>query len=147
MSNAELAQLNIATLLAPIDSEQLADFVANLEPINALADSAPGFVWRLQTEEGDATSITDFGEEIIVNMSVWQNVETLHNFVYRSMHAEIFKRRKEWFERMDSAYSILWWVPKGHRPTIDEAKAKLDQFRKEGASDKVFTFKTQPSKT
>lgn len=141
MGSLELAQLNIAELVAPLDSEELSGFVANLERINALADAAPGFVWRLQTEDGDATGITDFGSEFIVNMSVWTDMRSLHNFVYRSDHAAIMRRRREWFERMKNPYSVLWWVEKGHRPTIAEAKVRLELLRTIGPSPKAFTFK------
>lgn len=141
MSGYELAQLNIAKLLAPIESPQLADFVANLERINALADDAPGFVWRLQTEDGDATSIRSFGADYIVNMSVWQDIESLHAFVYRSAHIEIMRRRKAWFERMAEAYSVLWWVEAGHEPTVDEAQRRLQTLRRDGPTPAAFTFK------
>lgn len=142
MSNHELAQLNIARMLAPLDSPVLADFVANLDRINALAEQSPGYVWRLQTEDGDATALRPFGEEMLVNLSVWKDVESLHNFVYKSAHIEIMRRRKEWFERMREAFTVLWWVPQGHKPTIDEAKAKLTQLRTCGPGPDAFTFKS-----
>ena len=141
MPGYELAQLNIAKLLAPIDSPRLAEFVANLERINALADGAPGFVWRLQTEEGDATSIRTFGADYIVNLSVWQDIASLHSFVYRSAHIEVMRKRKAWFEKMVEAYAVLWWVPEGHRPTVEEAQAKLELLRRNGVSPDAFTFK------
>lgn len=141
MSTYQLAQLNIARLLAPLESPQLADFVANLDRINALAESSPGFVWRLQTEDGDATAIRDFGEEYIVNISVWRDVDALSQFVYRSAHTEIMSRRKEWFGRMREAYSVLWWVPAGHQPDTDEARERLTRLRQEGPGADAFTFK------
>lgn len=143
MTDWQLAQLNIATLIAPIDSPALVDFVANLDRINALADSAPGFVWRLK-EDLCNTNDADhpFGDDKIVNMSVWESVDTLHNYVYRTAHAQIMSRRKEWFERMSEAYSVLWWVPDGHRPDLLEAKRKLDKLQLEGAGTEVFTFKS-----
>ena len=111
-----LAQVNVAQLAAPLDSPQLADFVAALDPINALADDAPGFVWRLQTEDGDATAIRAFPDDrIIVNLSVWGSVEALADFVYRSDHAGVMRRRREWFEPM-AVYVTLWWVAGGSRP-------------------------------
>ena len=137
----QLAQLNIGRLLAPIDSPQLADFVANLDRINALADEAPGFVWRLQTEEGNATSIGGFGEDYIVNLSVWQDIESLHNYVYQTAHAQIMSRRKEWFARMDEAYTVLWWVPAGHEPDIPESRGRLNELRTHGPTERAFTFK------
>ena len=141
MNQYELAQLNVAELVAPLDSVELTDFVANLEGINALADSASGFVWRLQTDDGDATGITDFGAEFIVNMSVWTDIESLHRFVYQSGHIDVMKRRKEWFGRMENPYSVLWWIPDGHRPSTIEARSKLDLLRAQGSTKDAFTFK------
>jgi hypothetical protein len=137
----ELAQLNIARLLAPIDSPVLADFVANLDRINLLAEQSPGFVWRLQTEEGDATAIKHFGDDFIVNMSVWADMQALHNYVYRSAHIEIMRRKKEWFQKTREAYMVLWWVPQGHRPSVVEAEGKLNQLRTCGPTADAFTFK------
>jgi heme-degrading monooxygenase HmoA len=138
----QLAQLNVARLRAPIDSPQLADFVAWLEPINALADAAPGFVWRLQTEDGDATSIRVFDDDmIIVNMSVWESPDDLNAFVYRSEHKTVFARRREWFEHMDEVYLVLWWVPSGHIPSVDEGVARLQLLRREGPGPDAFTLK------
>lgn len=139
--NYHLAQLNIAQLLAPIDSPQLKDFVDNLDRINALAEQSEGFIWRLQTEEGDATALRPFGEEVIVNLSVWENVEVLHQFVYRTAHAPIMSRRREWFARMANAYMVLWWIPEGHQPSVEEAKQRLDLLQAQGASAQAFTFK------
>ena len=141
MSAYELAQLNIATLLEPLESQRLADFVANLDRINALAESSPGFVWRFQTEEGDATAERSFGENVVANMSVWRDVESLNQFTYRSAHVEILKRRREWFERVAQPIMVLWWVPKGHRPDFAEAKAKLDLLRALGPTAGAFTFR------
>src|SRR5688500_20173526 len=114
MSAYELAQLNIALMKAPLESPGMADFVANLGRINALAESSPGFVWRLQTDEGDATALRPLGDDTIVNMSVWRDVAALHDYVYRSAHIEIMRRRKEWFERMAQAYTVPWWGRQGH---------------------------------
>ncbi|KAA9131673.1 DUF3291 domain-containing protein [Marinihelvus fidelis] len=141
MSAYQLAQLNIAHLLAPIDSPNLADFVANLDRINALAEASPGFVWRLQTDDGDATAIRDFGADYIVNLSVWADVASLFEFVYRSAHAPIMARRKEWFGRMENAYTVLWWVEAGHRPGTAEARERLDLLEREGPGPDAFTFK------
>lgn len=141
MSKYQIAQLNIATLSAPIDSPQLSDFVANLDRINALADDSPGFVWRLQTEGGDATGIDYFGSDKIVNLSLWDSVESLHNYVYRSAHVEIMRRKKEWFQKMGDAHMVLWWVPAGHIPSIEEASQKLNALRELGPTAEAFTFK------
>ena len=140
MSNYHLAQLNIATLLAPIDSPQLKGFVDNLERINQLAESSPGYIWRLQSDEGDATAFRPFGDEILVNLSVWRSLEALKDFVYESAHIDFMRRRQEWFERMKEAYTVLWWVPEAHQPSLQEAKERLDQLRSEGASQNAFTF-------
>ena len=141
MSGFELAQLNVALMKEPLESPGMADFVANLDRINAVADSAPGFVWRLQTEEGDATALRPLGELTLVNMSVWRDVEALSAYVYRSAHVEVMRRRKEWFERVREAYLVLWWVPKGHRPTVEEAIAKLDLLRAQGPTEQAFAFR------
>jgi len=132
MSRFELAQLNIAKMKAPLDSPLLADFVANLDRINAVADSAAGFVWRLQTTEGHATSLRPLGDDTLVNMSVWQDIASLRNYVYRTAHVEVMRRRKEWFDHMSEAFVVLWWVPGGHRPTVQEATSKLELLRKIG---------------
>jgi Domain of unknown function (DUF3291) len=142
MSAYELAQLNIGIIKGPMDSAIMAEFAANLERINALADLSPGFVWRLQTEEGDATSIRPFdNESLLLNMSVWRDVESLNKYVYGSAHVEIMRRRREWFERMREAFLVLWWVPAGHRPSIGEAVAKLDVLRAKGPTPEAFTFR------
>jgi hypothetical protein len=141
-SDYELAQLNIAVARGPMETPVMADFVANLERINAVADGSPGFVWRLQTEEGDATGIHAFDDELmLVNMSVWQDLESLRKFVYRSAHVEVLRRREEWFERMVEAFLVLWWVPRGHRPGLDEAKARLERLRSQGPGPGAFTFR------
>lgn len=141
MSDYELAQLNIAHMVAPLESPALADFVANLDRINALAEASPGYVWRLQTDDGNATALRPFGEDMLVNLSVWESVAALHHYVYRSAHVEILRRRKEWFASMREAYQVLWWVPRGHRPTVLEAKAKLEHLRAHGPGPDAFTFK------
>lgn len=139
----QLAQLNIARLKHPLDSPQLKDFVDNLEPINQLAERSPGFVWRLQAEIGSAITIRAFSDpEIIVNLSVWESTEALKNFVYQSNHAGFVKRRREWFEHMKESYYVLWWVADGHRPSVEEARAKLDLLRREGESPEAFTFRS-----
>ena len=139
MSEYQLAQLNIAELKAPLDSPELKDFVDNLDRINALAENSPGFVWRLKGDGNDATSLRPLGDNIIVNMSTWRDVESLKNYVYKSAHVEILKRKREWFTRMAIPY-VLWWVPAGHTPTIAEAVARLERLRKDGASAEAFHF-------
>jgi Domain of unknown function (DUF3291) len=141
MSSHELAQLNVALMKEPLESPAMADFVANLDRINALAESSPGFLWRLQTEEGDATALRPLGASTLVNMSVWRDIESLNTYVYQSPHVEILRRRKEWFERMREAYVVLWWVRKGHRPTVSEGIAKLLLLRTKGPTQEAFTFR------
>ncbi|HEX6568001.1 MAG TPA: DUF3291 domain-containing protein [Acidimicrobiales bacterium] len=143
MAGHHLAQVNIGRLRAPLDSPESAGFVAALDPINALADAAPGFVWRLQTDEGDATSIRPFDDDtILVNMSVWTSFEALHTFVYRSDHRRVLAQRREWFERMDAVIVALWWVPSGHRPTVTEAKERLATLGRLGPTPDAFTFRS-----
>jgi hypothetical protein len=115
--------------------------MANLDRINALAEASPGFVWRLQTEEGNATSLRPFDEQTLVNMSVWEDLESLRAYVYRSDHAGFLRRRGEWFQHLVEAYTVLWWVPRGHRPTTDEAGQKLAHLRREGPGPEAFTFR------
>ena len=142
MSAYELAQFNIAVMKAPLESPAMADFVANLDRINALAESSPGFVWRLKTDDGNATALRPLGEETLVNISVWKDVEALNKYVYQSAHVEIMRRRKEWFERMREMYVVLWWVPRGQRPTVVEAIARLELLRAKGPTQDAFTFRS-----
>jgi hypothetical protein len=142
MSAYELAQLNTGFIRGPIDSPIMAEFVANLARINALADASPGFVWRLQSEAGDATALRPFANpDQLLNMSVWRDTEALRRFVYRSAHADILRRRREWFEQVVEPIMVLWWVPRGHRPGIEEAVAKLELLRASGATAEAFTFR------
>ena len=137
----QLAQINIARMREPLTDPIMADFVANLTPINALADTSPGFVWRLQTEEGDATAVRPYQDDrIIINVSVWEDLTSLRDFVYRSAHNSVMKRRREWFDRMTDAYVALWWVPLDHRPTIAEAVERMEHLKRHGPSPVAFTF-------
>jgi hypothetical protein len=137
-----LAQVNIALPREPLTAPLLADFVAQLEPINALADRSPGFVWRLQTPEGDATGVKAFGDDrIIVNMSVWESLDALTAYVYRSDHVAVMKQRRRWFEPMQM-YMALWWVPAGELPSVRDAEERLEHLRAHGPSPHAFTFRT-----
>ena len=142
-----LAQVNIGRLAAPLDSPRLADFMAALDPVNALADSAPGFIWRLQTEEGNATAVQAFGWDrgdsvgVIMNMSVWESVGALAAFVYSPAHRQVLRRRREWFEQMTQAYTALWWIPRGHVPTTGEAEDKIRRLRADGPTPKAFSLR------
>jgi uncharacterized protein DUF3291 len=140
---ADLAQVNIARMKAPLDSSELAGFVARLDEINALADQSPGFVWRLQTENGSAVYLRPYDDDrILFNMSVWESLESLRAYVYGSRHAELLRQRREWFLHFDAPYSALWWVPRGHVPSIDEAKTRLAQLAEKSPTPDAFTFKT-----
>jgi len=143
----ELAQINIARMKTPLDDPSFHDFVAGLEPVNALADAAPGFVWRLQTEDGDATSVHAFEWDVrgtagvLVNMSVWESPEALAAFTFSGEHLAIMKRRREWFHNVQDVTTALWWVPAGHRPTTAEAEEKIKHMRVYGPTPEAFTLK------
>jgi Domain of unknown function (DUF3291) len=138
-----LAQINIAKLLAPIDSPLLEDFVADLDRINTIADDSKGFVWRLKEDNGSAVNIDVFNDKsLIVNMSVWESVEDLKNFAYRSDHIEIFMKRAKWFERMTEAHAAMWWIEaNGFFPTATEGRDRLLYLRTHGESAHAFSFK------
>ncbi|WPC07070.1 DUF3291 domain-containing protein [Pseudomonas benzenivorans] len=146
----QLAQVNIARALAPLDSPTMQGFVEQLDPINRLAEASPGFVWRLQTEEGDATALRVFADErIIVNLSVWDSLEALQDFVYGSAHLNLLRNKKQWFEKPSEPILALWWVPSGHIPSIEEAKQALATLRAQGPSPSAFSFASpfaQPGK-
>jgi Domain of unknown function (DUF3291) len=137
-----LAQINIGRAVGPVDGPELADFMELLDPINALADAAPGFVWRMQDESGNNTALRPYDDDrMIVNMSLWESVESLWEFVYKTAHVEIFKRRREWFERFPTQYLALWWIPAGTIPTVDDAKLRLASLDEHGPTPYAFTFK------
>ena len=142
-----LAQVNVGRLRAPIDSPELAGFVAALDPVNAAAEAAPGFVWRLQTEAGNATSIRAFEWDaggsagVIINMSVWDSVESLAAFVYSDAHLPVLRRRREWFERMSEAYTAMWWIPAGTVPATSDAEARVRHLREHGPTPYAFSFR------
>ena len=136
-----VAQINIARANAPTDSPELAEFIAALEPVNALAESSTGFVWRLQDDSGDAVSIRVFDDDqIIINMSVWESIDALFAFAYRSHHVDYFRRRREWFNRFPTAHLALWWVPAGQIPTVAEAKERREHRAATGPTPYAFTF-------
>jgi hypothetical protein len=142
MAAHHLAQVNVATLRAPLDGPELAGFVAQLAPINALADASPGFVWRLQTEDGDATAIRPFDDDrIMVNLSVWESFEALRTFVYATRHLEVMRHRRAWFQRMADPYLALWWIPAGAIPTVAEARQRLEILERRGPGPDAFTFR------
>jgi Domain of unknown function (DUF3291) len=136
-----LAQLNIGRILAPMDSPIMADFANNLDQINSLAENSPGFIWRLKDDANNATSIQIYDDlRIIVNMSVWETIDQLYQFAYKTMHTEFLKRRREWFEKMGEMYYVLWYVPVGHLPDVAEARERLEYLREHGETPYAFSF-------
>jgi heme-degrading monooxygenase HmoA len=136
-----LAQINIGRLVAPLDDPRIAGFVAQLEPVNALADRAPGFVWRLQSESGNATDIAyNDDPSMMVNLSVWESVEALRAFTYHSHHLEIFRQRAAWFEKLDRPSYCLWWVPSGRIPSVAEGRERLEHYQQHGPTEYSFWF-------
>ena len=142
LTGYQLAQINVGRLLAPVDHPLIADFTANLDRINALADASPGFVWRLKGEGDNATDIQPKPDEPLfaINMSVWTDLDALAGFVYRSAHRDIMRRRREWFELMET-YMTLWWVPAGHQPTPTEGLDRLAIFERLGPTVEAFSFR------
>ena len=143
MGSVHLAQINIGRMKGPLDGPIMAGFMARLDELNALAERSDGFVWRMQGEEGNNTYLRPYDDErIIVNMSVWESIESLRAYVYNSTHAELLKQRREWFEKFESAMLALWWIPAGHIPTVDEAKQRLASLDADGPTRFAFTFRT-----
>jgi Domain of unknown function (DUF3291) len=141
MSGYHVAQVNIGRIRAELSDPVMAGFVDRLDEINALADASPGFVWRLQTNEGNATYFRPFADgRMLLNMSVWESVEALRHYVYKSMHRELLAQRHAWFEKLEIAYLALWWVPAGHIPGIDEAKRRVAHLDAHGPTQFAFTF-------
>ncbi|MBA3498341.1 MAG: DUF3291 domain-containing protein [Gemmatimonadota bacterium] len=139
-----LAQVNIARARGEMTEPIMAEFVAQLPEINALADRSPGFVWRLQTEDGDATAVRPYADmRVLINLSVWTDLGAVRAYVYRSDHAAVMRRRREWFERFERMYVAMWYVPEGHRPTVAEAVARLAHLEQHGSTAHAFSF-TEP---
>jgi hypothetical protein len=140
-SRWHLAQVNVGTLRHPTDHPDTAEFMDNLDPVNAVADVAPGFVWRLQDDTGNATGFARDGDPLrILNLSVWESVEALRAFTNDPRHLAFLRRRREWFRPHDGPHLVLWWVPAGHRPSIEEAEERLSRLAAEGPSADGFTF-------
>ena len=138
-----LAQLNVARLAHPLDHPDMEAFVSALDAVNAVADDAPGFVWRLQEVEiGNATDIRPWGDDMIVNLSVWASAEALRSYVFAPGHVEVLRRRREWFVPMDSPHLVLWWVPAGHRPSLSEAGERLARLAADGPGPSAFALRT-----
>ena len=142
MQDWHLAQANIARAVAPMDDPAMADFMAQLDAINALADRSPGFVWRLQSGSGNATDIAVTDDPLVIlNMSVWESADVLFDYVYRTAHTPVMARRREWFEKPSKPHLVLWWVEAGHRPSVEEALTRLEMLAKRGPTPDAFTFK------
>ena len=142
MARFHLAQVNIGRLRAPLEDPTMEGFRSQLDPVNALADRSPGFVWRLQTEDGNAMAIRPFADErMAINMSVWESLEALQQFVYKSAHVASLRDRQQWFEPIEGPILALWWIPAGHVPTVDEAKQRLQWLKERGPSPDAFTFR------
>jgi hypothetical protein len=139
----KLAQLNIALAKYPLDAPEIKEFVDNLELVNGIAESSEGFVWRLKDESGDATNIQAFEDpNMIVNMSVWDSVDSLKNFMFRTHHRDFMRRKGDWFHRLPEDTYVLWWTEEGHIPTLEEAIERLEHLRETGDTPYAFTFKT-----
>ena len=143
MNEYHIAQVNIGRILAELDDPVMAGFVNRLDEINALADASPGFVWRLIVNDGNATYLRPFGDpRMLLNMSVWETVEQLRHFVYKTLHVELLRDRHAWFEKLAGVYTALWWVPVGHIPSVDEAKRRLEHLEAHGPTEFAFTFQS-----
>jgi hypothetical protein len=141
-----LAELNIGRVRYPLDDPRMVEFVDNLALVNGLAERSQGFVWRLKDANGNATSIRGFDDpRIILNISVWESVEALEHYVWQTVHKRFYGRRHEWFDKMDGAYFVMWWVPVGHRPTVHEAVERLQSLERNGPSDSAFGWESVPS--
>ena len=140
MQKFHLAQINIAKAKAAMDSLVMKGFVDRLDEINQLADNSAGFVWRLKSEEGAATISAFEDPSIIVNMSVWQDLDALKNYVYKSVHLELLKEKNSWFDKMADAHQVLWWIPASHIPSVAEGKEKLIYIQEHGATEFAFNF-------
>jgi len=139
----QIAQINVGTILYPIDDPRMAGFTGRLDEINALAEKSPGFVWRLQSDSGNATDIQiSDNPHFIINMSVWQSTEHLFDYVYKTVHREVMVQRREWFERPTKTYQALWWVEEGHLPTAQEGMERVEHLEAHGPTPHGFTFKT-----
>lgn len=140
--NYHLAQINVAEAVAAMDSAQMQGFVQRIDEINQLAERSAGFIWRLQTDDGDATAIRAFDNpNMLINLSVWRDLKSLQEFVYRSAHVELLRNKQAWFKPPEAATQALWWVPAGHRPELPEGREKLALLARSGPSPEAFTFK------
>jgi hypothetical protein len=147
MNNYQIAEINIARMKGVnINDPIMKEFVDNLDSVNALAENSVGFVWRLKDDTNNATNLNPYNDEqVIINVSVWESIETLETYVYKTVHTDFLKRRREWFQAFGKVYTAIWWIPKGHFPTIQEAVDRLDYLQKNGATEYVFDFRKKYS--
>ena len=132
-----LAELNIGKFKYPTSDARMAGFMDNLDRVNALAERSAGFVWRLK---GDNNNATDFrvGDDYAVNLSVWTDAKSLENYVFKTVHAQFYKRKAEWFDLMEKPHMVFWHVPDGHLPSLAEAMDRLENYEKNGATEAAF---------
>jgi hypothetical protein len=141
-----LAQLNIGCFRYPTDDPRMADFMNALDLVNDLAERSNGFVWRLKDESGNATNFRPFSDpQMAVNLSVWESVEALERYVYLTVHKRFYGRREEWFDKLDTPHLVMWWIPAGHKPTLIEAKERLEHLTAHGRSEYAFGWESMPS--
>ncbi|WP_164157306.1 DUF3291 domain-containing protein [Sandarakinorhabdus rubra] len=144
MSRWQLAQINVARLVAPKGDPRVQSFFDQIEGVNAVADGAEGFVWRMQDDSGNATGINPTPDlTLLVNISVWRDIDCLYDFVYRTVHREPLGQRRDWFVPFEGAFQALWWVPAGHRPSVDEGLGRLWMLDRYGPTAAAFGFKTR----
>jgi len=142
MSGFHLAQINVARFRIDPDDPHMLAFTSQLDAVNAMADDSPGFIWRLQGEDGNAMAIQAFDDpNMLINMSVWASIEALFDYTYKTAHTKIMSRRKEWFGKLEDAYMALWWVPDGHIPSPQEGRKRLEMIKARGPTQNAFTFK------
>jgi hypothetical protein len=139
-----LAQFNVARIRYPLDDPRMRDFVDNVERVNGLADKIKGFVWRLADESGNAMGMTVYDDRsVLPNLTVWENVEALERFVWKTVHSRFYGRREQWFEPIETPL-VMWHIPAGYRPGMEEGVARLDHLRENGPSDYAFGWESQP---
>lgn len=145
-ANTHLAQLNVARAMDDLDSPRLADFMAALDRVNDIAERSSGFVWRLKGDNGNATDVRAGDDaRFIVNLSVWETAEQLEHFVWNTVHARVYEKKSKWFESLGKPHLVMWWVPVGHFPTVDEATARLAELTQQGPSDRAFGWERLPN--
>ena len=145
MTKRHLAQFNIARIRYPLDDPRMAEFVDNVARVNALAGEIEGFVWRLQDDSGHAMNMTVYGDPTILpNLTLWESVESLERFVWQTLHGRFYRRREDWFRPIETPL-VMWWVPAGQRPTMDEGVARLERLKTHGPGEEAFGWEGLPS--